>query len=46
LADLLTQLETYFERYLHDVDERRQRCHEKLTKLLNPYLNRFKETTA
>ena len=34
LMDLLMKLQTYFERYLEEVDQRRQRCHEKLVALL------------
>ena len=35
LTDLLMKLQTYFERYLQEVDQRRQRCHERLVTLLD-----------
>jgi hypothetical protein len=50
LADLLVHLETYFERYLYDVDERRGQCFEKLERLLTqdaePFLEAVQQATA
>jgi hypothetical protein len=50
LAELLGHLETYFERYLQEVEERRERCHEKLSQLLTeaatPFLVAMQEATV
>lgn len=50
LAELLVHLETYFERYLYDVDERRGQCFEKLERLLTQgaesFLDAVQQATA
>ncbi|MCC7084027.1 MAG: DUF2397 family protein [Pirellulales bacterium] len=41
LVELLTHLETYFDRYLQQVDARRERCYEKLGTLVTNQANGF-----